>query len=167
MTKKEDVYNYLSGWISNKSFRKWLLTLDNADVFFSESDFKQLKTFAAIFSNPQEVKNILQNYIDKSIVEKLALTKRFQELIEKDEDILVKLEKFGNIGKQLENKEITDFVKSYKEAFLNIPRLTEKKNWDEDIFLEKRKIVDKQQKEIEKVFVKFYKLYYFEYKEER
>jgi len=165
MTNREKIYNYLAGGISNRSFRKWLLRLDNDDGFFSESDFVQLKTLAVIFSNPQKVKNILQDYIDKSIVEKLILTKRFQNLIEKDEDILIKLEKFGNIGKQLENRKIINFVKPYKEMFLSTPRLIEKENWNQEIFLEKRRIVEKYQNKIEKKISKCYKLYYFEYKE--
>lgn len=165
MTNREIIYQYLSGGISNRSFRKWLLELTNDDNFFLELDFKQLKTLAVIFSDPTMIKNILKNYINISIVEKLVLAKQFHKLIVKDEDILIKLEKLGDIGKQLKNINITNFVKLYKEIFLNTPRLIERKNWEEEIFLEKRRIVDKHQEKIMKKIIKFNKLYYFEYKE--
>lgn len=164
MTKLEALHKYLSGWTSNQSFRKWLLELNNDDHFFSAQDFTQLKVLAIIFSNPNKIKNILQNYVDKSIVDKLVLTKKFKKLVEKDEDILNKLDELNSLGKQLGNTDIITFVNLYIGLFQNIPYLTERKNWKVEIFLEKRREIEKRRKEIMDKIIKFNEDYYYEYK---
>jgi hypothetical protein len=164
-SKREKIYKYLSGNISNRSFRKWLLNLSNDDNFFSELDFTELKALSIIFSNPDKIKSILQGYIDKLIVEKLRLAKEFSELSANDGDILVKLSTLSDLGKRLEDKKIISFVKPYEYLFQNAPRLIEKENWNQEIFKEKREIVDKHRKKIIKEIIKFNNKYHFEYEE--
>jgi len=165
MTKREILHKFLAGAISNRRFRKWLLKIDNEDGFFSDEDFTRLKTLAVVFSSPAKIKNILRGYADISIVEKLILSRKFGNLAEQDEDILIRLRELGNLGKQQKDKQITDFVNSCEGIFQNLPRLAEKKNWNEAIFAEKRSIIDKHQKEITDAIARFGRRYYFEYKE--
>jgi hypothetical protein len=165
MTKLEKIYNYLSGNISNKSFRKWLMALENEDHFFIDSDYHHLKALSVTFSCPAKIKSILQDYIDFQIVRTLVISKKFQQLVEEKEDILIKLQKLEALGQQLKDKKIIAYLKPYHKMFMDTPRLVEKENWNEKIFLEKRQIVMDLQEKIMVKIVRFNKLYHFEYKE--
>lgn len=165
MTQKEALYKYLSGGISNRSFRKWLLHLDNNDGFFSDTDFVLLKEQAVTYSNPKRIKDMLYHYVDRAIVEQLILSTRFKHLVDGDQDVLNKLDELERLGKQTGDKKIIDFVAPFKALFQNTPRLNERKNWNEKIFLEKRQVVEKHRKNIMRGIAEFTEIYHVDYRE--
>ena len=148
MSNLEIIYRYLSKGISGRSFRKWLITYENEDNLLSNLDFEKLKKYSVNFSNAFEIKNILQKYVDNTKLEQMIISNKLRNLVEKDEDILLKISKLKEIGEQLKDDEIIRYATNYINKFSNIPHLNERSKWNEAAFINKRKQLDNLQEEV-------------------
>lgn len=97
--------------------------------------------------------------MDAPTVKNLAWSRKFHQLVHEEQDVLEKLDALGDLGAQTGDRKIIDFAAPYKVIFQNTPRLWERKNWNEAIFLEKRRVVEKHRKKIMRAIESFSKSY--------
>lgn len=123
--------------MSHKSFRKWLLQLENPNELFKD-DSTTLLALADKYSKRGKIYEILRKHIDKEEFNRYSIWETVKGKFNSKEDPIELIKALSPILLRIEDRKISNEIRKLNNACINMPTEKEKPMWDKTIFNEKR-----------------------------